>query len=167
MNYHRIKHERYNLLIDNKMAGDGSLNYEYDEKGELTKIVVQLIPYPSPFSELENTAIDKKWHDKTELSRLSTTSADALMSLLKTMVSSSVLAAHGVQFELRRQVMELGFDKQGGHFAYDLICEFAAFAPETRFMPGTIAQATDQSKVLYFTSDVNRGNVIDSVKANV
>lgn len=130
MEYQRIKYERYNLFLNDKMAGDGSLDYEYDEQGALSKVIIQLIPYPAQFSELENKKIDAEWQNKLEVARLNTASDQALMAMLQTMVNKTTLSAKNAWFQLRRTVTEAGFEKSGKRFAYHVINELAPFPLE-------------------------------------
>jgi len=164
MEYQRIKYERYNLFLNDNMAGDGSLDYEYDEQGALSKVIIQLIPYPAQFSELENKKIDAEWQNKLEVVRLNTTSDQALMAILETMVNKTILDEKNAWFQLRRRVIEVGFEKSGESFAYYVINELAPFPPEEQHITSTVVQAKDQSKAFYFSSEDNLETILASIK---
>ncbi len=164
MEYQYIKYERYNMLINDQMAGDGIINYHYNEQHQLSKIDVELVPYPSVFSGYQNDLIDKNWPGKIEVKTLNTTSADALNTLLKQMVKSTKAAELAPTFQLRRSALAFGFDKNGKQHDFYLITESAPFPPTKEYIKSKIVQPQTLGEMSYHNSESSIEEVINQVK---
>ena len=121
-------YEKYNLLFDGKMYGDGSLTYNYDENGEFRNISADLQLY-AVITELSDIRLEPHsvWKDKTIWPNLNTPALDILTSLLDTMVVKNTTKGYKKEFTNRRAAYTFSFEKGGKVKNFRLIQENAPY----------------------------------------
>lgn len=164
----KIIYEKFNLTIDDKMWGDASLSYRYDENGKFQNILAELIPYAG-IDELPNIRLQPAddWKTATIWPKSDTPSLEILNSLLYTMIVKVSAHIYNVTFTSRRAVYSFSLEKDKQVHKCWLIHENAPFDKDPTFRACKRVQEIETGKLFTYTHDIVDAAIIEDMKLQI
>lgn len=158
-------YEKFNLTIDDKMYGDGSLSYRYDEDNELQNTLAELIPYAT-VDDLPNIRMQpaEDWKSSAIWPKIETEPADILYTLLYTMIVKVSAHIYNIGFKSRRAVYSFSLEKEDKKLNFWLIHENAPFDNDPTFWACKRVQEIETGRVFTYGYEMIDADILEDMK---